>query len=175
MNTTFRISSRYSFFDVEASGLMAGSFPVNIGWSLHGATSSVLIKPADRWNEDNWDPVAQSIHGMTLHYLRRHGRDVRQACRVVNDALRGETVYCDSADRDTEWTDMAFAAAGMRREFRIESVGPLLGRLGVTATEAYSSFEVSRETHPPDGEALNGVKHLQAVFDRLQEQGIIIK
>lgn len=168
-----RLSSRFSFYDVEASGLMRGSFPVNIGWSLHGATFSVLIKPHDRWNEDNWDNVAQSIHGMSMLYLRRHGKDVRQVARIMNDSLRGATVYCDSAERDTEWTDMVFAAADVKREFEIKSVGPLLGGMGVGAKDAYAAFEASRETHPPDGVAIHGVMHLQAVMDALEQQGII--
>ncbi|MDW9478993.1 hypothetical protein GOB57_09910 [Sinorhizobium meliloti] len=173
MSNPNRISSRFSFYDVEASGLMRGSFPVNIGWSMHGATYSVLIKPADIWHEDKWDAVAQSIHGMSIPYLRRHGKDVRQVVRILNDRLKGEAVYCDSAERDAEWTDMVFAAAGVRREFEIRSTGPLLGGMGVTAEEAYASFEDSRETHPPDGIAVHGVMHLQAVVDRLQENGII--
>ncbi|MCZ7861928.1 hypothetical protein O9X98_11125 [Agrobacterium salinitolerans] len=173
MSNPNRISSRYSFFDVEASGLMRGSFPVNIGWSLHGATFSVLIKPADTWNEDKWDAVAQSIHGMSLLYLRRHGKDVRQVARILNDRLRREIVYCDSVDRDTEWTDMVFSAAGVRREFEIRSIGPLLGGMGVTAKDAYATFEAARETHPPDGIAIHGVMHLHAVVDSLEKQGII--
>ncbi|MCS4089547.1 hypothetical protein [Rhizobium sp. BK176] len=173
MSSKNRISSRYSFYDVEASGLMRGAFPVNIGWSMHGSTFSVLIKPADTWREDRWDEVAQSIHGMSLHYLRRHGKDVRQVARILNDRLRGETVYCDSAERDTEWTDMVFSAAGVRREYAIKSVGPLIGGMGVTAQEAFASFEAKRETHPPDGVAIHGVMHLQAVVDDLEQQGII--
>nr|WP_250807708.1 hypothetical protein [Neorhizobium tomejilense] len=168
-----RVSSRFPFYDVEASGLMRGSFPVDIGWSLYGRPFSVLVKPADIWNESKWDEVAQSIHGITIPYLRRHGKDVRQASRILNDALRGETVYCDSPERDTEWTDMIFSAAGSRREFQIASIGLLLGRMGVRSPEAYASFDASRETHPPDGVALDGVRHLIAVVDRLEDQGVI--
>jgi hypothetical protein len=173
MRTANRISSRFSFYDVEASGLMRGAFPVNIGWSSHGATFSVLIKPADIWNDANWDDVAQSIHGMSLHYLRRNGKDVRQVARIMNDHLRSQTVYCDSADRDSAWTDMLYNAAGVRREFEIRSIGPLLGSMGVPATDAYEAFEVTRETHPPDGIAIHGVMHLQAVVDHLEQKGII--
>jgi len=168
-----RISSRYSFFDVEASGLMRGSFPVNIAWSLYGEVNHILIRPADGWNTDLWDAVAESIHGMSLQYLRRHGKDVRRVARSLNDALRGTPVYCDSAERDAAWTDMVFAASGTRREFEIRSVGPLIGGLGVTASEAYASFEASRDTHPPDGDATQGVHHLVSVVDRLQKEGVI--
>ncbi len=168
-----RISTRFSFYDVEASGLMRGSFPVNIGWSLDGHHHAVLIKPHEGWKEERWDPVAQSIHGMNLPYLRRHGKDVRQVARILNTALAGKTVFCDSADRDAEWTDMVFSAAGVKRGFAIASVGPLLGQLGVTSNEAYESFDESRVTHPPDGVAILGVRHLEAVFDRLQKQGVI--
>lgn len=168
-----RISSRFSFFDVEASGLMRGSFPVNIGWSLYGAAYSVLIKPYEGWNEDKWDTVAQSIHGMSIQYLRRHGKDVRSVARILNEALHGQTVYCDSSSRDAEWTDMVFAAANSRRAFQIESVGPLLGGMGVTSKDAYDSFEHCRETTPPDGTAVKGVLYLQAVVERLQDIGAI--
>jgi hypothetical protein len=168
-----RVSSRHPFYDVEASGLMRGSFPVDIGWSLYGKVCSVLIRPAEVWDEGKWDAVAQSIHGITIPYLRRHGKDVRQVARILNTALRGQTVYCDSPERDTEWTDMIFSAAGTRREYRIASIGPLLGGMGVRSAEAYASFDASRETHPPDGVARDGVKHLIAVVDHLEDQGVI--
>jgi hypothetical protein len=168
-----RIASRYPLLDAEASGLMKGSFPVDIAWSLYGEVKSVLIKPAPTWNENKWDAVAQSIHGITIPYLRRHGKDVRQAARIMNDDLRGMTAYCDSPARDAQWIDMVFTAAGVRREFEIASIGHLLGSLGVTSTDAYESFDASRESHPPDGVARDGVIHLQAVFDHLQVQGVI--
>jgi hypothetical protein len=167
------ISSTFQFIDVEAIGLMARSVPVNVAWSQNGSRVSILIKPSERWNTDLWNQVAQSIHGLSLPYLRRHGKDTRQIARAMNDALRGSIVYSDSPDRDMVWVDMIFEDAGRTREFEILSVGPLLGSLGVTGPVAYAAFEVARETHPPSGLADNGVAHLQAVCDYLEKKGAI--
>lgn len=152
---------------------MAGSFPVEIGWSLYGEVHSVVIRPHETWNESMWDRTAQSIHGHTLPFLRRTGLAADRAARKLNERLRGSEVFSDNTDRDVEWTDMLFSAAGMAREFEIRSIGPLLASLRVGAGEAYAAFRSARDESPPAGSARQGVRHLQAVLDALQDRGLI--
>lgn len=166
-------SSRFSFFDVEASGLRPGSFPVDVAWSKYGEVRSILVKPHASWNTELWDMRAQAIHGYPLPLLSKLGKDVHRVARILNDDLNGITVFSDNPDYDKVWTDMIFAAANMTRAFAIESVGKLIGSFGVSPDQAYFAFEQARETHPSSGKASAGVSHLIAVVDHLERAGFV--
>lgn len=71
------------FLDFEASSLMRGSFPIEVGWALpNGDVEAHLIVPAVGWTE--WSPKSEAIHGLSLDYLIREGRPVAEvAARVL--------------------------------------------------------------------------------------------
>ena len=170
---TIRIASKYSFYDIEASGLYKGSFPVEIAWSIFGEVNSVLVRPDDHWDIDKWDPVAQSIHGHSIHLLKKDGIKPIKIASTLNSTFKSGVVYSDNPDRDIEWTDMIFDASSLNRTFEIRTIGNLLGSLGVSANTAYDAFSNARHTKPPVGVASQGVKHLKAVIDDLQKNGIL--
>ena len=170
---TIRIASKYTFYDVEASGLYDGSFPVEIAWSIYGEVKSLLIFPCEYWSIDEWDHVAQSIHGHPLHVLRKNGLSVSKIADKLNGIFGSQTVYSDNSAYDVRWTDMVFEAASVKRSFKIDTVGRLLGSLGVSAETAYESFSNARDTKPSNGAASQGVHHLKAVVDDLQKRGVL--
>lgn len=156
---------KIAFIDVEASGLMQGSFPVEAAWMASGELGEVLISPSGCWDESRWDGDAEAMHGLTLNEVKRRGRHPRIAAAALEKAFRDRLVFSDSPVHDTAWADMIHEAGGVPRSYRIETVGRLLGHLGIRATRAYEIFSAVRETHPPRGRARDGVVHLSAVFE----------
>ena len=56
----------YVFLDVEASGLHAGSYPIEVGWcGLDLVATSFLIRPHASWTEDDWSVTSERVHGIT--------------------------------------------------------------------------------------------------------------
>jgi len=156
---------RIAFLDVEASGLMSGSFPVEAAWLTAAGFGDVLISPAGIWDESKWDDDAEAMHGLALSELKRKGRHPKVAAALLESSLRGKLVFCDSPEHDAAWADMVHEAGGVARTYRIESVGKLLRHVGLSAARAYQLFEEARKTHPSRGRARQGVEHLSAVFE----------
>lgn len=156
---------RIAFIDIEASGLMAGAFPVEVAWLSAGGIGEVLVSPSGIWDETRWDPDAEAMHGLTLNEVKRRGRHPRVAAASLEAALSGRLVFSDSPVHDAAWADMLHQAGGVARSYRIETVGRLLGYVGIGAARAYVLFNAARKTHPPRGRARNGVAHLSAVFE----------
>jgi hypothetical protein len=111
---------RLAFIDFEASGLGPFSWPIEVGWALEdGVTDAVLISPAPSWSMDAWDPTAERLHGITLRMLSDLGLDPAAACKRIETALAGRTVYSDAPDWDGFWMLRLFQAAGRRCEIRL--------------------------------------------------------
>ena len=53
-----------ALIDLEASGLGAESYPIELGWALPdtGAVGAVLIAPPDAWTSRDWDPEIGRAH-----------------------------------------------------------------------------------------------------------------
>lgn len=167
------LRARIAFLDIEASGLMSGAFPVEAAWLTAEGSGEVLISPSGCWDESRWDADAEAMHGITLNDLKRRGRHPKVAAASLESALRGKLVFCDSPDHDTAWADMIHEAGGVDRTYRIETVGKLLGHLGLSASRSYGLFARARETHPSRGRARQGVEHLVAVFEAaVKEAGL---
>lgn len=106
------------FIDLEASGLSASSWPIEVGWaSLNGLTASYLIKPHNSWPLSAWSETAQTLHGITLEELAQKGRDCSDVCSLINAALEGKTVYSDAPDWDSFWLMRAFRACEVKPRF----------------------------------------------------------
>jgi hypothetical protein len=109
------------FYDFEASGFTG--FPIEIGWAwLDGASvksDSLLIRPMTNWDIDaNWDAQAQSIHGISVTQLKEEGFPTAEVAQRLNYALRGRTLYSDSAF-DIKWMGQLFTAAGVSSRFKL--------------------------------------------------------
>jgi hypothetical protein len=111
--------------DIEASGFGADSYPIEIGYVLpNGQAHCTLIRPAPGWT--HWDPQAEKVHRIPLSTVLRHGRDVEEVARQLNERMDGLVVYCDGWAHDYSWLGTLFEAAGSSPRFRLESLRALL-------------------------------------------------
>lgn len=155
----------FAFFDIEASGLAPGSYPVEVGWALpDGTSAAMLIRPAQDWTAELWDPAAECIHGLSRDTLLEKGGDPLDAALAMNAALGGRIALSDAHEYDTRWTDMLFREAGEPRKFRIASVSRLLDRLGLTGEDADAVYALARSRKPPCGRAADDALYLLEVF-----------
>lgn len=121
-----------AFIDLEASGLGAASWPVEVGWGgVTGAPTAILIRPDASWNNAAWDPEAEKLHGLSRDRLAREGAAISVVCEALNAALSGRAVYSDAPDWDSFWLYRLFATARIRQGFKIlafaDLVTPMMG------------------------------------------------
>ncbi len=120
-----------AFIDLEASGLGARSWPIEVGWSFEdGVGEALLISPAPEWSMDQWDPKAERLHGVTPRMLSDLGVGVAQACDRLSAALDGCAVYSDAPDWDGFWLMRLFDAAGRKSTILLRDFGSLMPALG---------------------------------------------
>jgi len=111
--------------DIEASGFGRRSYPIEVGYVLpDGRARCMLIQPLAEWT--HWDLAAQGVHGIDRPTLLLHGRPAAEVAAVLNNDLRGETVYCDGWAHDYSWLGALFEAAARAPRFRLEPVARLL-------------------------------------------------
>ena len=114
-----------AILDIEASGFGAGSYPIEIGYvSGDGSSYCTLIRPAPDWT--HWDPKAQAMHGISRELLLRHGREVKDVARDLNERLDGKVLYSDGWGNDFVWLSKLYEEAGLIPRFRVESLRSLL-------------------------------------------------
>jgi len=118
--------SQAVFMDFEASALRHG-YPVEVGWaSVEGTgiqAQSLLIKPSDEWltPEFTWDPVAESLHGLSLAHIHGAGRAPASVCHELNRQLHDKIILFDTGPdgADRRWMDLLFAEGGQVRAFKL--------------------------------------------------------
>ena len=104
--------ARPGILDFEASGLGAGSYPVEVGVVLpDGRKYCSLILPVHEWQ--HWDEQAEQLHGISRALLFRHGRAVRAVAEDLNALVEGGTLYSDGWVVDSPWFNQLFFAAGV--------------------------------------------------------------
>ncbi len=123
---------KIAFIDLEASGLGAKSWPVEVGWAFaQGDAKGMLIKPDNSWSDDAWDPAAQRLHGLERSQLMHDGMSATAVCKTMNAALRDAEVYSDAPDWDGFWLFRLFSAGGVKQAFSLHDFGrfirPLAG------------------------------------------------
>lgn len=130
--------SNLVFMDFEASAGRDG-YPVEVGWSwVEGNIvyfDSLLIVPADEWLTPafSWDPVAQSIHGLSMHTLQAKGQAVSLVCQTLNHNFQNRIVTFDTGPDgvDRYWMDLLFAEGMAKRAFKLAGpAGELLRAMG---------------------------------------------
>jgi hypothetical protein len=95
------------FFDIEASSLEQGSFPIEIGWVPEtGVGESHLIRPEPAWT--GWSMESQKLHGITREMLVADGKPAAWVARRVLEVLPPDTVVgiSDSPAFDQFWLSM---------------------------------------------------------------------
>jgi len=133
-------AARFVFLDLEASSLLPGAFPLEIGWvEEDGAGESYLIRPAPEWlaSEVGWDAVSAAVHGISRETLAAEGQSpVEVASRAVQVlAAPGVIVYSDAPEWDGQWLRLLLDAASRPecvvvqdvREAYAAACRPLLG------------------------------------------------
>ena len=111
--------------DVEASGFGPRGYPIEVGVALEpGNRHNRLIRPEPGWTF--WDPAAESVHGITLATLERHGRAPADVARELNALLAGRTVYTDAWVVDRPWLTLLFHAARVPQAFGLSPLEALL-------------------------------------------------
>lgn len=111
--------------DLEASGFGRGSYPIEVGIALADrAVHSFLIKPEPDWT--HWSDEAEKIHGISREQLQKEGMSIEDIALMLNDMLRGQTLYSDAWSFDSSWIGRLFDSAGIVQRFRIETINKLL-------------------------------------------------
>lgn len=114
------------FMDFEASAGRDG-FPVEVGWAwIENSsvfTEAMLIAPADEWLTPayTWDPIAESIHGLSLSGLISNGLSTGHVCRTLNRQLQDRVVVFDTGPDgvDRHWMDILFSESAEARSFKL--------------------------------------------------------
>lgn len=152
-----------AFIDLEASGLGARSWPVEVGWAFaDGRSSSLLIRPDASWTDDAWDPGAERLHGLARETLRAEGAPARDAAIRLNAAFAGCRVYSDAPDWDGFWLFRLFTAAGVRQSFALNDYGRLVRPLAGVREESLlaRAARLSPRRHRAEADA----RHLQTLW-----------
>jgi hypothetical protein len=111
--------------DIEASGLGAGSYPIEIGLALGpDQRYCSLIRPAKDW--DHWDSKAEQVHQIKRETLLDAGRPVTEVALELNQLLSGRVVYSDAWGVDNPWVIELFVKAGIYQEFTVSALEMIL-------------------------------------------------
>lgn len=156
-----------AIIDVEASGFGRGSFPIEIGFALEDrAVHSYLIAPPDSWQ--HWSEEAEAIHGISRDLLIRDGLSPRELALILNDQLRGKSLYSDAWSFDSSWIGRLFDEADLVQRFKIETINKLLTpqqmeQWQTSKQNLWSELDVNRHR------AASDVRVLQETFIRVTQ------
>lgn len=161
----------HSVLDIEASGFGAGSVPIEVGWvTAEGQAGCMLVRPPAHWT--HWDAAAERVHGIPRAVLLAHGHSPLKVARRLNDALRGQVVYCNGWGHDYSWLARLFDEAGLLPAFNLQPATRLLAdgqleRMDGAHRAAYAELAVSRHRASNDARALQ--RALQRLMDPAAE------
>jgi hypothetical protein len=152
--------------DFESSGLMRGSFPIEVAWASEDLqVSSYLIRPTEIWLEDSrlWDPAAECLHGISLEELFRHGKRVSEVANAMLMDLQGARVYSNNPLYDQDWLHRLLCAANCDQPFKIHHINNLLAE--ITDIEGINfAYHIANEITPPNHRAAQDVLNLWEVY-----------
>lgn len=121
------LGRKLAFIDLEASGLSASSWPVEVGWAFEdGPATAMIIKQDASWKDEAWDANAEALHGISRAMLLKEGRDVSAVCQALNEALGECAVYSDAPDWDGFWLYRLFSAARAKQSFKLLAFADLV-------------------------------------------------
>lgn len=116
--------------DLEASGLAAESYPIEIAWKNAdtGEIDSFLINPDSASSWTYWDEHAEEMHGLDRRDLVEQGVDVQTACQRLNQKLADKVVVSDAPEFDYFWISRLFKTAGAKPEFKVLGLDQVLSK-----------------------------------------------
>ena len=157
--------------DFEASGLMKGSYPIEIAWIRDNKKSiSTLIKPSGNWllNESLWSERSQGVHGIARDTLVNEGLEIKSVIDLIlNDIKEYETIYSDNPFFEQQWLDRLFDEAGISHNYIVRDFKVMLDNI----SDPYSmedAFIQARKISPPTHRAQRDVEYLLTVYDILK-------
>jgi hypothetical protein len=107
--------------DVEASGLGAGSYPIEVGVALEGGEKFCrLIEPSKSWS--HWDTEAEQVHHISRENLKENGIEVVEVADALNQLLEDKVLYTDGWVVDKPWLTMLFHEARRPMLFRVSPI-----------------------------------------------------
>ena len=152
-----------AFIDLEASGLGADSWPIEVGWCFpDSAPCAHLIRTAPAWKDAAWDPKAEALHGVAREELARAGAAPEDVCDALNGALSGVRVYSDAPDWDGFWLYRLYQAARMRQAFELWDFRDLFAHL--TFDQINDARAQASAVAPHRHRAAADVLHMQTLF-----------
>lgn len=115
--------------DFEASALATDAYPIEVGIAIADTPTSdpvvwsTLVSPAPSWKIDQqWDPDAERIHGITRWELR-DGLTARKAMDELNQRIpNGVKVWCDGGHYDKAWLEALSQAADLAPSFELRDL-----------------------------------------------------
>ncbi|MBY3155460.1 hypothetical protein HFO56_24340 [Rhizobium laguerreae] len=114
---------RLTFIDIESSGLIMGSYPIQYGWcGFDLLPRQVLIRPLPHWSPRYFEPSSVDVHGIRRSRLLIEGADAVDVARTLNEAMGGGTAFSDAVAWDRDWTDRLFDDTAVEREFALETL-----------------------------------------------------
>lgn len=144
--------------DIEASGFGRGSYPIEVGFVLaDGESWCSLVRPEPDWL--HWDISAAAVHRIRRDSLLRHGRSCADVAQLLNQRLRGQTVYTDCWAHDYAWIARLYDAAERSPSFRLANLQGLLNdtqlaRWDQTRAEVAARLRLHRHRASADARVL---------------------
>lgn len=158
------MAERVAFIDLEASGLNAQSWPIEVGWCFPGvAPKAHLVRPSSNWIDAAWDPRAEALHGISRSELDAGGVQPAELCRLLNDELSLCTVYSDAPDWDGFWLYRLFGAAGRKQRFELRDFREAFDGVPDAAMDAHkrAAMQLAPHTH----RAAPDVLHMRTLYE----------
>lgn len=154
---------KIAFIDLEASGLGAASWPIEVGWCFPGSEpEAFLIAPAENWLDEAWDEQAEALHGVSQKTLQKKGEPINDVCRHLNKALAGADVFSDAPDWDAFWLYRLFSASDEKQGFPLKDFGELLREFSPEKVSA--AISSASQTTPHRHRAREDVLHMKAIY-----------
>lgn len=114
--------------DLEASGLGAASYPIEVAWKndATGEQDSFLINPETAEGWFYWDEYAEEMHGLDRESIVSKGLDIFDACKRLNETLKGQVLISDACEFDSFWMNRLFEAARVKPAFQMAGLKDVL-------------------------------------------------
>ncbi|MEM8935920.1 MAG: hypothetical protein AAGC77_05890 [Pseudomonadota bacterium] len=152
-----------AFLDLEASGLGAWSWPIEVGWCfLDGEPETHLLRPAPQWSMGSWDQNAQALHKITIEDLQQRGESLESVCKRLNAVLQNARVYSDAPDWDGFWLYRLFEAGGVRQQFEVEDFGGFF--TGIARRDIEGLIRTAQDVAPHTHRAGDDALHMREIF-----------
>jgi len=153
--------------DIEASGLGAGSYPIEIGVALpDGESYCSLVRPEPDWQ--HWDAGAEATHGIPREVPVSRGRPAAEVAEALNRLLAGKVAYSDGWSNDYSWLSLLFDAARTVPRFRLDNLRALLSEDEAARWHA-TKDEVISELRPVRHRASSDARVLQITVARVKQ------